>query len=214
MRIRSALFALVVLAAGVPAASAAPVFGFNEAFPGPGTGGWASDFIPEISNPGTGGAQGAGDGYMYLRQTGGNMAARCRLCPEYTGDWIAAGITHIGLSLNDVGADEALEMHVVIGNDTGFWLYNVPFDPPNNAWGRFVVDLTNESDFTRIIGADAFASALQNVTILQVRHDLAPYIQNPDDVAGDVGVDEITIGDLVTPVAQGSWGRLKVLYRD
>lgn len=213
MQLRHALFALALLATGAPAAFAAPVFGFNESFPGPGTGGWTAN-IPEVSNPGTGGVGGAGDGYLYLRHTGGNLGARCRACPEYTGDWTAAGITHIGLSLNDVGTDEPLEVHVVIGNDTSFWLYNIGFDPPHNAWARFVVDLTNEANFTQIIGPDSFASALQNVTILQVRHDLSPYVMNPDDIAGDVGIDEITIGDLVTPVAQGSWGRLKILYRD
>lgn len=216
MRIRYAVLALALLAAGVPAASAAPVFGFNESFPGPGTGAWTA-FIPEVSNPGDGGALGTGDGYLYLRHTGGNLGARCRSCPEYTGDWIAAGITHIGLSLNDVGTDDPLEIHVVIGNDDGFWLYNPGFDPPHGAWERFVVDLTDEANFTRIIDlapTDTFQDALQNVTILQVRHDLAPYVMNPDDIAGDVGVDEITIGDLVTPVVHGSWGRLKALYRD
>jgi hypothetical protein len=215
MHVRSAVLALALLPAGVPAASAAPVFGFNESFPGPGVGSWSAQ-IPEVSNPGTGGVQGAGDGYLYLRQTGGNLGARCRSCPEYSGDWTAAGITHIGLSLNDVGADEPLEIHVVIGNDDSFWLYNPGFNPPNGQWGRFVVDLTNAANFTRIIdlAPGTFEDALHNVTILQIRHDLAPFVMNPNDIAGDVGIDEITLGDLVTPVTQGSWGRLKTLYRE
>jgi len=206
---------LALAATAVSPASAAPVFGFNEPFPGPGTGGWTAN-IPEVSNPGTGGVGGAGDGYMYLRHTGGNLGAHCGFCPEYSGDWIAAGITHIGLSLNDVGTDEPFEIHVAIGNDDNFWIYNVGFDPPNGSWGRFVVDLTDEANFTRIINfaPGTFQDALHNVTKLLVRHDVAPFVQNPDDIAGDLGVDEITIGDLATPLAAGSWGRLKILYRD
>lgn len=215
MRFRYAFLALVFLTANAPAASADPVFGFNEPFSGPGTGGWTAN-IPEVSNPGTGGVDGAGDGYLYMRHTGGNLGAHCGFCPEYSGDWIAAGITHIGISLNDVGSDEPLEIHLAIGNDNSFWLYNTGFDPPDGSWARFVVDLTDSLQFTRIIGTPAisFEDAMRSVTKLHVRHDVAPFFQNPTDIAGDFGADEITLGDLVTPVAHGSWGRLKVLYRD
>jgi len=215
MSIRHAILALAFAAAGAPAAFAAPMFGFNEPFTGPGVGGWSAN-IPEVSNPGTGGVQGSGDGYLYMRHTGGNLGSHCGFCPEYSGDWVAAGITHLGLSLNDVGTDEALELHVVIGNDDSFWLYHTGFDPPNGEWARFVVDLTDSLKFTRIIGSPviSFDDAMRGVTKLQVRHDLAPFVQDPNDIAGDFGADEITLGDLATPVAHGSWGRLKALYRD
>lgn len=212
MLLRSGALALVLLLAGVPAAHAAPIFGYNQSFSVPGTAGWGGG-IPTIDNPLDGGALGAGDGYLYAASGGGNFAVRCKDCPEYVGNWTAAGITHVGLDLNDVGNPDPLELHLVIGNDTNFWSCNTIFTPPNGAWQRYVVDVSDSTNFTQIIGPGWFADALANVQILMVRHDLAPYIQDPDNIAADFGLDEVTIGDLITPVASGSWGRLKILYR-
>jgi hypothetical protein len=212
MRFHILLLALILTFATTASAHAVPLFGFVESWSAPGTAAWSAQ-IPEVSNPGSGGALGGSDGYLSMRHTGGNLGARCRSCPEYSGDWVAAGITHIGLSLNDVGTDDPLEIHVGIGNDSGFWLYNPPFFPPEGAWERFVVDLTNAANFTRIIGTQPFTTSMQSVTILHVRHDTAPFVMSPTDIAADFGVDEITLGDLVTPATQGSWGRLKTLYR-
>ncbi len=212
MRVRSGLLLLALIAAGITPAQAAPIFGFNESFSAPGTAGWGGG-VPTISNPGSGGVGGAGDGYLLIGSLGGSLATRCKSCPGFTGDWTAAGITHIGLSLNDVGTDDPLEVHFAIGSETNFWLYVPGFDPPHDAWARFVVDLTNPADFVQLIGPGTFADALLNVTVVHVRHDTAPFVKNADFITADLGIDDITIGDLMTPVERGSWGRLKVIYR-
>ena len=191
------VFAACVLLAMVPAAAlAAPVVGFIEDFPGPGIGGWVGG-VSASGNPGTGGTLGAGDGYLFAQTAApSNWGMRCRLCPEYSGNWNAAGITQLRLWLNDVGTPEPFEIHVLVGNDANLWQYDIGFMPPNGRWAPFLVDLTNPADFTQTIGSATLAAALDNVTILLIRHDKAPFLPNPtspDPIAGDAGIDRILL---------------------
>jgi len=191
----SIVFAAAIASASTPVASAAPVAGFVEDFTGVGTGGWAGG--PGSSNPGTGGVGGSGDGYLYVQTLfAGNWGNRCRLCPEYTGSWSAAGIHSLKLWLNDVGPDEAFEIHVAIGNDHNLWQYDTGFAPPNGSWAEFTVDLDDAAGFTQTIGTQPFAEAIDSVNVLLIRHDKAPYLPNPnppDPIAGDAGIDRIQL---------------------
>ena len=54
---------------------------------------------------------------------------------------------------------------------------------------------------------------LENVDRIQIRHDLAPYLQAPDKILGDVGIDNLLLTNDATPVGRSSWGRIKALYR-
>ncbi len=172
--------------------SADPTLGFREEFPAAsGIGSWIGG--ASFSNPGSGGLGGFADGYLRIARTipdrlGGNSTA-----PEYAGDWTASGITQIRLWLSDVGADQGLEIHVSIGNQTNLWQYNPGFLPPGGSWGEYVVDLTNAGAFTQIIGAGTFADALHQADRLLVRHDLAPYFQSPDLLMGEFGLDHILL---------------------
>src|SRR5439155_863380 len=89
----------------------------------------------------------------------------------------------------------AFEIHVAIGNFNNLWEYNPGFIPPNKKWAEFLVDLTDSSKFTHIISFDGlgFLAALQDVQVLHIRHDLAPYAQIPDDIAGDLGIDDVIL---------------------
>src|SRR5206468_8684701 len=127
-----------------------PVLGFQESFTST-TSGWDS-FSGVVTNPGTGGLFGPGDGYLFIQTTSAfNWGARS-LGLEYAGDWTAAGVTQVRVWLNDVGADDALEIHFGIGNAGNFWQYNVGFLPPLHQWAVFTVDLTSGANWTRIIG--------------------------------------------------------------
>ena len=117
------------------------------------------------------------------------------------------------LSLNDVNADEPLEIHFAIGNGANLWQYNAGFSPPEHAWQEFTVNLGSASNFTQTIGTGTFQSALENVDRIQIRHDLAPYMQAPDKILGDVGIDNLLLTNDATPVGRSSWGRIKALYR-
>ncbi len=195
--LRPALVALA-LAALAANASASPVIGFRERFLGDSLSGWSSGSM--LSNPGTGGVGGAGDGYLQIAVPGplpGNLGAFSATA-HYAGDWTAAGVTQVRLWLNDVNAQDSLEIHFCIGNGaTGnFWECNSAFIPPHQSWAIFTVDLTTPSNFSFIgTGTGNFGSALQNVDRILVRHDKAPYVKNPDQVVGDFGLDEILLTD-------------------
>jgi hypothetical protein len=188
--------AVLALFAAASDCGAAPQPGYRESFTAVGLSGWQSGLL--LSNPGTGGVSGAGDGYLLISQPGlpGNFGAY-GATPPYAGDWTAAGITKVTLWLNDVGNSDNMEIHFSIGNGASFpknfWQYNVGFIPPHGRWASFTVDLAATASFTRIQGSGTFAAALASVDRIHVRHDLAPYVLDlsPDPIAGDVGLDEI-----------------------
>jgi len=195
------------------AAHAAPVAGFREDFPGTSTGLWGGG-AATFDNPGTGGADGVGDGYLRMSQSSiGNFGARA-VAPEYAGDWIAAGIQKVRIALNDIGTTQPFQMHFCIGNSSNFWQYNTPFTPPPNTWQDFEVDLSSAGSFTQIIGPGTYTQALQNADRILIRYDIPPYVKQPDDISGDLGIDRIQLIGVPVPAEAATWGRLKALYRD
>jgi hypothetical protein len=196
-----ALVTLLVFAGG---ADSAPTLGHVQNWSGAGLNDWGGGAIN--SNPGTGGLNGAGDGYLRFSTPNGNahkLGARS-FGVEYQGDWQAAGITQVRLWLNDVGADDPLEMHFSIGIEQGnFWQYDLAFLPPAGQWAEFVVDLSSATNWTQNIGVGTFAAALQGVTAIHVRHDKAPFVQAPDDLDGDVGLDRVLLTNGIVGVEPG-----------
>ena len=182
---------LVLVLADARVGRAAPTLGFVENFPGTSLQGWDGGALE--SNPGTGGQGGAGDGYLRFTTPNGaqhNLGVRS-IGAEYVGNWTAAGIDRVVLWLNDVGADQPLEMHFSLGGFSNLWQFNGAFNPPENSWGEFVVPLTNPAGWTQIIGFGTFEEALQSVAVVHVRHDAAPFMQVPDPLDGEVGLDRI-----------------------
>lgn len=195
-----AVFALLCLSA---AAQAAPVVGFVEHFPGTSLQGWDGGAVE--SNPGSGGKGGVGDGFLRISTPNGfqhNLGVRSSGA-QYTGDWLAAGIEQVRLWLNDVGADDPLEIHFSIGTFTNLWQYDAAFLPPHQEWAEFVVDLTSSAGWTRIIGSGTFTQALQGAQVVHLRHDLAPFMQAPDELDGDVGIDRILLSNGLLDVRPG-----------
>jgi len=191
MRTGALLFLIAIF---IPVhASAAPTLGFVEPFTSTITT-WFGG--AEYSNPGTGGVGGAGDGYLRVARTvapGAQLATRSQGA-EYHGDWIAANVNKIQLWLNDVGANQNLEVHVIIGNSANFWLYKTAFIPPENSWAQFSVNLNDSTNFQEITGAGTnFSSALRNADRLHIRHDTAPFDMAADPILGEFGIDEISL---------------------
>lgn len=194
------LAATLALAA---ASAAAPTLGFLETFPGTSVSSWGGGAV--FSNPGSGGTGGTPDGYLLFSTPNGlkhNLGVNS-FGLEYNGNWVAAGITQVRLWLNDVGADDPLEMHFAIGNGLNFWHYDVQFLPPLHQWAEFVVDLSSSANWTQIIGTGTFSAALQAVDRVHVRHDHAPYTQIPDALDGDVGLDHVLLTNGNVGVASG-----------
>lgn len=213
IRARSAALLLAGALAVTPAARswADPVLGFLETWPGTSLQGWTGGSI--YSNPGTGGVGGPGDGFLIVATATLANLGTVNLGPDYGGNWRATGVTLVKLWLDDVNADEPLEIHFAIGNGANLWQYNPGFSPPEHAWQEFTVNLGSASNFTQTIGTGTFQSALENVDRIQIRHDLAPYMQAPDKILGDVGIDNLLLTNDATPVGRSSWGRIKALYR-
>jgi hypothetical protein len=199
-----AVFVIAVLLAA-PAlralpATADPVPGFTEHWPFFSGDGWGgSDFY---TNPGTGGVLGASDGFLTITTPGPAPSFKTNLGamsggPEYMGNWIAAGIVQVKFWLQDVGNPDPLEVHFCIGNDTNFWQYNTGFIPPAGSWSQFTVDLTSAANWTQIINhlgaGGTYDSALKTVDRVLIRHDHAPFTQNPDTIRADLGVDELML---------------------
>jgi hypothetical protein len=210
-RIMSRIALAAVLALAASAAHAGPLVGFTENWSGTSLDGW--DGGSDLSNPGSGGIGGPGDGFLLISTPFPTHLGARSLGSEYQGDWLASGVNKVVLWLNDVNGADPLEIHFAIGNSTNFWEYNVGFKPPNNVWQQFSVDLGSEANFTRIIGQGTFAAALQHVDRIHLRHDLAPFVQSPDPIQGDVGLDGLTLTNDAVPVSAVSWGRLKSMYR-
>lgn len=188
------------VAACVTPVVAQPTLGFLQEWPGDTLHGWGGG-SPSV-NPGTGGRLGAGDGYLRVSTTFPIHLGTVCFCPEFAGDWRAAGITHVRLWLNDVDDDQALEIHLGIGVEGNFWQYNTGFIPPENQWAEFDVDLSSASAFTRIIGSSGtFDAALQNVDRLLIRHDRAPFVQRPDSIQADVGIDGLLLTNVALDVS-------------
>ncbi len=169
------------------------IVGYVEDFPAErGTAGFFSG--ANLSNPGTGGVGGEGDGFLLISLSSpGNFGAATDRT-EFTGNLLADGVTGFSFYLNDVGTSEDFEIHVGIGTPaTSFWLYTQGFHPPENSWQEFFVDVRNEALWTRIQGTDTFLSALQNSQRLLFRHDLPPLVGSPDPISGDLGIDRITV---------------------
>jgi hypothetical protein len=214
---RRILLATLMLAVLAPAVPADPVPGFLEAFPGTSVSSWGGFVGGTTTNPGTGGRDGDGDGFMRIARTDflHNFGVRTRDDAAYSGNWLAAGIVEIRLALNDVETDQPFEIHVSLGNPSNFWQYDLGFAPPENGWQEFTVDLRDSTAFTQIIGTDgAWSAMLHDVNTVLVRHDVAPFVQDPDDIAGELGIDQIELlNEKLTPVTLGTWGRIKSLYR-
>jgi len=169
-----------------------------------------------LTNPGTGGFDGAGDGYLHIARSFAAQLGANNAGTEFGGHWLAAGVSRVEMKLNDVDAAQDLEIHFCIGNLFNFWQYDIGFVPPANAWGTFEVDLTDSTRFTHIISTDGggFAKALQSAERILVRHDRAPYTMAPDNIQGEFGLDDLKLLSSPPVSAESTtWGAIKSLYR-
>jgi hypothetical protein len=181
---------LILLAAAPHDTTAAPTVGFIEKWPAT-TSGWSGSAAITYSNPLFGGAD--DDGFLMMSLASpGHFGTRSDGA-EYAGDWRAAGVDRIKVKLNDLTSNNNLTIHVAVGAQTNLWQYNIGFLPAVDTWTQFVVDLSDSSLFTRIVGIGSFAGALQNAELLHIRNDLAPFTQVPDNGSGDLGIDDLEL---------------------
>lgn len=175
------------LAGAVHAAQVGYVQDFNS-----GNGGFGGNSGSYVVVP-TGGVGGVGDGFLEITNTfPSNLGARTTAA-EFTGNLTADGVTGFSVWLKDTDNYDDLEIHVCVGASfLNFWLYTVPFYPTDE-WTEHFVDLTDTANWVQTIGSGTFADALAISDRLLIRHDLAPFVQDPDNKAGDFAIDRVTV---------------------
>jgi hypothetical protein len=212
--LRAGMLTLGILAAAAScplSAGAQPTPGHTEDFT-TGLGGFGGGAT--YSNPGSGGVDGAADGYLRIERLKPLNFGTRSLDPAYTGDYPTAGVTHVRFWLNDVDASQDFTIHFGIGTGlTNFWLHRTGFSPPENSWAEFEVDLTDSTQFVQLREpGGTFTAALSSVGNILFRHDVDPITQDPDDLAGECGIDKIQLLSL-SPVESRTWGNIKALFR-
>lgn len=148
----------------------------------------------DVEHVASGGVGGAADGYITATRTKPDHLGMTGTGVEFTGNLVASGVTGFSFWLNDVGANDPLGIHVGVGRSfSNFWLYTPTIFPPENAWGQFSVDFSNPADWIQIRGSGTFQQALMTSDRLLIRHDQAPFEWFPDAIAGDFGLDRVTV---------------------
>jgi len=157
------------------------------------------------TNPGTGGVGGAGDGFLFVNNDLGAAQLGTRSADAaYIGDWVAAGATGVSFWLRDMTGSGEIEIHLGIGAAfSNFWQYNVGFNLTDE-WQQFTVTFDDPSMWTQTQGGATLEETLQNVDRILFRHDLAPFMQQPDFIQAGFGLDRVAI--LPAPGAAGVLG--------
>lgn len=197
-----AVLLYVILAAmlAVPCTGFAIDVGQIDDFENGSTQGWRkgprSNMPP--TNIATGGPSGQSDNYLQTVSTGG-AGADSRLAifntAQWTGDYLAAGITEITVQLRNSG-NTVLHMRIVLDGGTGAssWYgssqaYQLPAD---NNWhvASFSV---SESALTLVpgTGSQPFAAVLSNVTELRIVSNQSGPDFRGDSVAVTLGIDDV-----------------------
>lgn len=174
-------------ASAVHAAQVGYVQDFNS-----GNGGFGGNSSSYVVVP-TGGVGGDGDGFLEVTNTfPSNLGARTTAA-EFTGNLTADGVTGFAFWLKDTDNFDDLEIHVGVGSSfLNFWIYTVPFFATGD-WTEHVADLSDTANWVQTIGSGTFADALANSDRLLIRYDLPPFMQDPDNKAGDFAIDRVTV---------------------
>ncbi|MEP0847522.1 MAG: PEP-CTERM sorting domain-containing protein [Phycisphaerae bacterium] len=188
---RRSLFLLALAGGTLASAGNAAQVGYVQDF-NSGLGGFGGNSSSYVVVP-SGGVGGAGDGFLEVTNTFPSNLGTRTTAAEFTGNLTADGVTGFSVWLKDTDNFDDLEIHVGVGASfLNFWLYTVPFYPTSE-WTEHFVDLSDTANWVQTIGSGTFADALANSDRLLIRHDLAPFMQDPDNKAGDFAIDRVTV---------------------
>jgi len=214
--ILSAALAFAGLSLSAPAGAVA--IGQVDDFEDGTTQGWIANLLgmgvhpAPPANVASGGPQGADDNYLLITSLGGagpgsRMTA---LNPAgWAGDYTAAGVRRITLSVNNFGATD-LSLRLMFEDALGGPPTNVAFtDSVFAAAGSGWVDISFDIGLSDLIaGLGTVADAMSAVTIMRLYHSPAPGFPNPvfpiPAIVASLGVDDITA--IAEPAALALFG--------
>lgn len=163
------------------------------------TQGWTSGSPnphPPVNMP-DGGPAGAGDRFLLVTSTGGSGAGS-RLVTfngtQWSGDYVAAGITVISMHLNNLGSAD-LTMRLWLEGPGGNFVTSAAVTVPAGSGWQTAVFSVEPDD---LVG-DGAEATLQAVRLLRLFHSPAPGFPGPALVA-QLGVDNVTAAPTPRPV--------------
>jgi hypothetical protein len=153
---------------------------------------------PPVNVP-DGGPGGAGDAYLENTSSGGTGAGSRMVMfnnAQWTGDYVAAGVSSLQAHLNNLGPT-GLPMRVAIEGAGGgrFASIDPIVLPPGSGWQHVVFELTDAA-MTSVGGAQTLAEVLANVTELRVLAANTPD-WNGAALVATLGMDNLASGSSV-----------------
>jgi hypothetical protein len=149
------------------------------------------------SNISTGGPQGSGDRYIRAASIGGGGAGSKLVIfntKQWTGNFIAAGIGNIKMSLKNEGSS-SLQMRIaILSNASSCSSANPVSVPVGSGWMTVNFPLSASA-----LTGGTVNTILSNVTEIRLLHESAPGTKG-DPIAGQLGIDNITATALSTNV--------------
>lgn len=154
---------------------------------------WAGGSSPV--NIASGGPNGAGDRYLQITSTGGNMATFN--LTRWDGDYQLIGVDRVEADLRNTGATPLTIRLVLFSASGDRWSSNSAVTlPAGSNWVHVGFNLA-ESNFTRTLGSGTWASAISGIERAMFRHE--PTISaNGSPVVGQLGLDNISAFAQVT----------------
>lgn len=151
----------------------------------------------------TGGPQGAGDAFMHLISFGGS-SSQSRLsvsnATQWAGDYRAAGITHIGMWVNNFGAND-LALRLAFETLGAMGPTNIAFSSDaillnaGSGWQHVLFPILGASLMNSPIAGSSVEGAMTNTSLIRLYHSTADNFPNPFDpipaIAAQLGVDDI-----------------------
>jgi hypothetical protein len=189
-----ALLAFLLASLTVPAA--ATVFiGKVDTFQDGTTQGWSDgpfNPIPAV-NVATGGPAGTGDRHLLLTSSGGGSAGGklVGIAPQsWAGNYIAAGVTAIGMDVNNFGATDVSLRLLVQNSFAARAVSSVAFDLPSGSGWRHVTFSLAPAALNGLFGAVP-AQLLTDVVQFRLYHATGAEFPGPD-ISAQLGIDNIS----------------------
>jgi hypothetical protein len=179
--------------------AAAVTFNQVDDFEGGDVAGWTGGKFGPAVQPQMGGPAGGGDTYLEIATTGFHLGANNTA--QWTGDFLAAGVTGIAMDLNHLSpVVDPVQIRILLFGAGGPFA-SVARTPSvtTNTWSRYVFDLSPTS-LVHVPGGKTgdgtgvLVHTLTNVTTLLIRHDAAtptPPGDHPPHVTETLGIDNI-----------------------
>ncbi|TWU22743.1 hypothetical protein [Bythopirellula polymerisocia] len=146
----------------------------------------------------TGGPKGVDDGFLRLESVFGNFAAY-NSSSAWVGDFTSIQAAEVTADLMAAVSSAPLSMRLVVFGPgispatSSRWTSTLAVEvPADGVWRNYAFSL-RESDLTRVVGVDNYQSLMGNVLRVMFRHDSGTPSSGGEPVAGDLGLDNITL---------------------